>query len=189
MKKLIILITIACSLQGCFFVAGAAAGAAAIAVVYDNRKIEKALQDEKIAKNVSDKIDMYKNIRDNSNIHVTCFNQVILLTGQASNKAIIDQAYDVARTIPDIKRIYNQITVKGRSSTLTQASDTWITTKVKSNLLATKGLKSGSIKVVTENGSVYLMGTVTREQADTVVNVVRQVKGVQRVMKIFQYTD
>ena len=56
-------------------------------------------------------------------------------------------------------------------------------------MLASASLKSGNIKVKTENGSVYLMGAVTREQADIAVDITRKVDGVYRVVKIFQYND
>lgn len=189
MKNLMILIAITLSLQGCIFVAGAAAGAAGVAVVYDHRKLEKILLDEKIAKNVTSKLRAASNIHENSHIEVTCFNQIILLTGEATNPSIKQQADDIVRTVPEVKRIYNQITIKGPASSLTQASDAWITAKIKTEMLATKGLQSGTIKVVTENGTVYLMGTVNRDQAEISVDIARQVQGVQRVMKIFQYTN
>lgn len=189
MNKLIIIIAITLSLQGCIFVAGAAAGAAGVAVVYDHRKLEKILLDEKIAKNATNKLRMVTDIKENSHIEVTCFNQVILLTGEASSASVRQQVDDIVRSVPEVKRIYNQITVKGRASSLTQASDSWITAKIKTEMLATKGLQSGTIKVVTENGTVYLMGTVNRDQAETAVDIARQVQGVQRVMKIFQYRN
>lgn len=189
MNKLITIIAIVLSLQGCIFVAGAAAGAAGVAVVYDHRKLEKILLDEKIAKNATNKLHLVANIKENSHIEVTCFNQVVLLTGEATNASVRQQADDIVRNVPEVKRIYNQITIKGPASTLTRASDSWITAKIKTEMLATKGLQSGTIKVVTENGTVYLMGTVNRDQADTAVDIARQVQGVQRVMKIFQYTN
>lgn len=189
MNKLIAIVFFALSLQGCIFVAGAAAGAAGVSVVYDHRKLEQVILDEKIAKNASDKLAANFNVKNNSNIGVTSFNQVVLLTGQAANESTRQEAEDIVRSIPEVKRIYNQITVKGTASSLTQASDAWITTKIKTQMLATKGLKSGSIKVVTENGTVYLMGIVNQDQAETAVDIARQVQGVQRVMKIFQYTN
>jgi len=188
MNKLITIIAIALSLQGCIFVAGAAAGAAGIAVVYDHRKLEKILLDEKLAKNATAKLQA-SHIKENSHIEVTCFNQVVLLTGEATNASVRQEAEDIVRSVPETKRIYNQITIKGPASSLTQASDSWITAKIKTEMLATKDLKSGTIKVVTENGTVYLMGTVNRDQADVAVDIARQVQGVQRVMKIFQYTN
>jgi osmotically-inducible protein OsmY len=54
-------------------------------------------------------------------------------------------------------------------------------------MLAKKGLGSGSIKIVTENGVVYLMGVVTPDQANLAVEVARQVSGVKKVVKVFQY--
>ena len=188
MKKLLTILALILSLQSCIFVAGAAAGAAAIAVVYDHRKLEKIVQDQTIGNNVIDKIKTVPDLRD-SHISVTCFNQIVLLTGETTTDALRQEAEDVTREVPDVKRIYNEIMVKGPSSSLTRASDTWITGKIKTQMLATKGLQSGTIKVVTENGSVYLMGIVTKRQAEIAVDIARQVSGVQRVVKIFQYTD
>jgi osmotically-inducible protein OsmY len=68
------------------------------------------------------------------------------------------------------------------------SKDTWITTKVKSSMIATKGLSSSQIKVVTENGTVFLMGIVTRAQGDAASDVARRVNGVQNVVTLFEYT-
>lgn len=176
------------SLQGCIFAAGAAAGAAGIAVVYDHRKIEKILLDNGIANQIDKQISASPQF-EGSHINVTCFNQVVLLTGEAMTADQRVFAEDVAKNTKDVTRVYNQITVKGPSSSLSRASDTWITTKIKTQMLATKDLQSGTIKVVTENGSVYLLGIVTRDQADMAVDIARQVSGVQRVVKMFQYKD
>lgn len=187
-KKLAI-ISLACSLQGCIFAVGAAAGAAAIAVVYDHRTIESTLQDNSMANNISDKINKVSALRDDSHIEVTVFNDVVLLTGETPTAENRDKAGEIARVVSGNTRVYNQITIQGPTSSLTRASDSWITTKVKSLMLANEDLKSGTIKVVTENGTVYLMGIVKRQQADIAVDIARQVSGVQRVIKIFQYTN
>ncbi|RDI44760.1 BON domain-containing protein [Aquicella lusitana] len=187
MKKFMAIIVLAFSLQGCIFVAGAAAGAAAIAIVYDHRTIENTLQDTRIANKIADKINKVPALRDESHIEVTVFNRVVLLTGETPNPAWRQQAEDIAKSDPEISRVYNQITIQGPTSTLTRTSDSWITTKIKGQMLATEDLKSSSIKVVTENGVVYLMGIVNRQQADIAVDIARQVSGVQKVVKIFQY--
>ncbi len=187
MKKLITLIAIVLCLQGCIFIAGAAVGAAGVAVVYDHRTLEKILQDQRLASDVAKKINSAPNLRDHSHISVTCFNQIILLTGEATTPELRQQAGELANSVPEVKRVYNQISITSPSSSLTRASDSWITTKIKTEMLATKGLKSGTIKVVTENGTVYLMGIVSHAQADTTVEIARAVSGVQKVVKIFQY--
>jgi osmotically-inducible protein OsmY len=186
MRNIFTIIAIALSLQGCIFVAGAAAGAAGIAVVYDHRKLEKIMQDQQIADHIAVRFKGIPGLGDDSHINVTSFNQIVLLSGEAISPEMRQQAESIAQSEPGVQRVYNELTVKGPSSSLTRASDSWITTKIKTQMLATKDLESSTIKVVTENGSVYLMGIVTRDQADTAVDIARQVSGVQRVVKIFQ---
>jgi osmotically-inducible protein OsmY len=189
MKKLITIIALTFTLQGCIFVVGAAAGAAAITVVYDHRTIANTIQDTHIANKIVDKIRAFPPLRDESHIVVTVFNGIVLLTGQAPNPLWRQQTEEIAKSVPEVTRVYNQLTIQGPTSTLTRTSDSWITTKIKSQMLATEDLKSSSIKVVTENGVVYLMGSVNRQQADTAVTIARQVSGVQKVVKIFKYTN
>ncbi len=176
-------------LQSCFFVAGAAAGAAAVAIVYDKRTVDSILQDQRISREVQYKIYSNPELRNNTHISVTSFGQVVLLTGEAPTATLRKQVEESARSIKGIIRIYNAITIQGPTSTLTQASDSWITAKIKTEILATPGLKSASIKVVTENGSVYLMGTVTPAQEEMLINIARHTAGVQKVIKIFQYEE
>lgn len=188
MKKMLPIILLALSLQGCFFVVGAAAGAAAVAVVYDHRKLERVLMDNKITNSAAEKINADPSFKK-CHIEIACFNQVVLLTGEAPTPELRQQAEDLVHSIPNVTRIYNQITVKSPSSSLSRTSDSWITTKIKTQLIATKGLQSGTIKVVTSNGTVYLMGMVSHEQADIAADIASQVSGVLRVVKIFQYKD
>lgn len=186
----IIVVIMALTLQGCIFVAGAAAGAAGIAAVYDHRKIEQVVDDQNLANRMMREIARDPEIRaSNTHIDVTSFNHVILLTGQTVTPGLRDKANAIAQNTPDVKRVYNEIAIKGPTSSLTRTSDAWITTKIKTQMLATKGLASGSIKVITENGSVYLMGIVTHEQADISVDIARSVSGVQKVVKVFQYKN
>lgn len=188
MRNLIITMGLILSLQGCVFAIGAAAGAAGIAAVYDHRKLENVLKDQHITKMISDQITRHE-LRDKNHIEITSFNQIVLLTGETTTQAERQQVEQIARSTPDVQRVYNAIMVKGATSSLTHASDSWITTKIKTEMLATEDLKSGSIKVVTENGTVYLMGIVSHGQADMAVDIARQVSGVQRVIKIFQYNQ
>jgi osmotically-inducible protein OsmY len=187
MKRLLTLICLTFTLQGCIFVAGAAAGAAAIAVVYDHRTLSNALQDTQIGNRIADKIRAVPELRNDSHLNITVFNRVVLLTGETPNHAWRERAEEIAKSVPDVVRVYNQISIQGPTSSLTRTSDSWITAKIKSQMLATEDLKSGSIKVVTENGVVYLMGVVNRQQADIAVDIARQVSGVQKVVKVFQY--
>lgn len=188
LKSIAVVLGLSLSLQGCIFVAGAAAGAAAIAVVYDHRTISNTVQDNDLGMSISEKLNGSPMLKD-SHISATVFNRVVLLTGEAPTPAARQEAENLARTVPNIGKIYNQITIQGPTSSLTRTSDSWITTKIKAQMLTVEDLKSSSIKVVTENGTVFLMGIVTKEQADTSVDIARQVSGVQKVIKIFQYRN
>lgn len=189
MKKLFCLTLLSFSLSGCFFAAGVAAGAVAVAVVYDHSTITSSLEDTKIANQTIDKLRMNYRLWNESHLEVTVYHRIVLLSGETPKPEWRQTAEDQAHEISGVDKVYNQITIQNPTSTLTRSSDAWITTKVKTQMLASDSLKSGSIKVKTENGSVYLMGTVTREQADTAADIARKVDGVQRVVKIFQYKD
>lgn len=188
-NKILILLMVTLTLQGCIFVAGAAAGAAGVAVVYDHRKLNNIVEDGKTANAIVNQIKADPTLNDQTHVDVTCFNRVVLLTGEAPTADLRQKVENIAHSTPNVERVYNEITIQGPTSSLTRTSDSWITAKIKSQMLATADLKSGTIKVVTENGSVYLMGMVSHQQADMSVDIARQVSGVLRVVKIFQYTN
>ncbi len=188
-KQAITILSLSLALQGCIFVAGAAAGAAAIAVVYDHNTIKNTLEDTEISNKIAERFRKHPGLHNDSHIEIAVFHRIALLTGETPNPAWREQAEEIAKSVPDVVRVYNQITVEGPTSSLTRTSDSWITTKIKGEMLATEDLKSGSIKVVTENGVVFLMGVVNRQQADISVDIARKVSGVQKVVKIFQYTN
>lgn len=188
MKKIFTLCALLLSLQGCF-VAGAAAGAAAVTVIYDHRSIERINLDQRISNTAYHRIHEVPALRDDAHINVTCFNRIILLTGETNSPELRRQAEEIAEAIEGVTKVYNEISIQTPLTSLTETSDMWITAKIKTEMLATKDLKSGTIKVVTENGAVYLMGIVSHDQADAAVSIARQVSGVQKVVKIFQYSN
>jgi len=182
--------TLCLTLEGCIFVVGAAAGAAAVAAVYDHRTIERTLEDTQIANTITERLKTASSASwDQSHIEVTTFHHVVLLSGETPYASYRAQAEHIAQSVRNVARVYNQITVQNPTSSLTRTSDTWITTKIKTQMLANEELKSGNIKVVTENGTVFLMGIVSRSQADIAVDIAKEASGVQRVVKVFQYKE
>lgn len=175
------------SLSGCIFLAGAALGATAIVVVYDHRTIAKTVTDTKIENHIVENIQSNPDLHNNCHIEVSVFNHTVLLAGQAPD-ATLKKAAMQAATIPEVMKIYNEISIEGPTSPLTRTSDGWITTKIKTEMLADEDLKSSSIKVVTENGTVFLMGRVNERQAEIAIDIAKEVSGVQKVIKIFEYT-
>lgn len=124
-----------------------------------------------------------------SHVSVTSFNGVVLIAGQVATEESRMEAEQIVSQVRKIRRIHNELTVTSPTSTLTRASDTWITAKIKANMIGDKQVDATQIKVVTENGVVYLMGLVTRLQAENAIRVVRGVNGIQKIVKIFEYID
>lgn len=187
MKKTLFCILVAIFLQGCVpaaFVAGAAAGGA---VIYDHRKPETILQDHDITYNAQNKLDDDAAIKTKASISVATFNHIVLLVGQAPTRALRDKAEALVKTVPNIRMLYNEITIESPISEADEANDTWITSKVKAVLFAERDLNSTQLKIITENGVVYMMGLTTRGQAQIATERARSVKGVRKVVKLFEY--
>jgi osmotically-inducible protein OsmY len=120
---------------------------------------------------------------------VTSFNGIVLLAGQtprADLKALAEQA---AGTVQRVKKVNNELQVMPPSSILARNNDAWLTTKIKSQMLTDNTIPGSRIKVVTENGIVYLLGLVTQQEANNATSLVQSVSGVQKIVKLFEYID
>ncbi len=124
-----------------------------------------------------------------SHIVVTSYNGVVLLTGQVASEADRALAEETVKQVSKVRSVENELQIAGPTSTIVRANDAWITAKIKTDMLMDKRIDSTKVKVVTENGVVYLMGLISRAQADLVVNVVKQSHGVQKIVKVFEYIN
>lgn len=188
MKKLFIVSVCCLSLSACLpaaFVAGAAASGA---VVTDGRDMKTQLEDKTMAHRVRTALHLNKHLDQDTSISVSTFNRVVLLTGTAPTQELKELASKITYSVKKVKRVHNEVVIGDNSSIKDAAHDAWLTTKIKSSLLAERGLNSAQIKVVTDNNTAYLMGLVSREQADLATNVTRHVPGIVKVVKLFEYT-
>ena len=124
---------------------------------------------------------------DNSNVSVTAFNGIALLTGEVPDQRAIDQILDLAKSHPDASQVINRIELAGKTNLNSRANDSWITGRVKTAMLTSRTIDATKIKVVTERANVYLMGLVSRSEAEAAVAITRSVPGVVRVIKVFEY--
>lgn len=180
----IIFLLVSTLLTGC--VAAVVAGAAVGMVGYDRRSVATIETDARIFHKAHTTIVKDPRFQE-SRIVVSSFNKVVLLVGQAPSASLRALAEKIAQNTPYVTRVYDEISVDYPITITQQTKDTWITSQVRSLMLAQNGLESGSIRIVTENGVVYLMGQATHEQANLAVYVARQVNGVKKVVKVFQY--
>ena len=126
-------------------------------------------------------------LRD-AHVNVTSFNNIILLTGQVPSSDLRLLAADVASRVTGVRQVYNELQAKGNIAFLERTNDTWISTKVKTTLLSEKSISGFKIKVIVEDGVVYLMGLVNQQQANTAANLVSNINGVKEVVRVFEYT-
>jgi osmotically-inducible protein OsmY len=170
-------------------VGGAAATTASLA--HDRRTTGTVVEDRLIKSRVRRALHDDQEMLDSSNINTAVFNGWVLLTGETPSENFRSRAGDLAREQDKVRRVYNELTIAAPSSFMTRSSDSWITTKVKSSLLGLdiEGFDPSRVKIVTENGTVYIMGLVYRAEAEAAVAQARQASGVQRVVKLFEYLD
>jgi len=109
------------------------------------------------------------------------------LTGEVADEAAKAAAEREVRAIQGVMAVQNEISVAGLSNFSSRSSDTLITTKVKASIVDTKDLYNGAFKVITEAGTVYLMGRVTQREGNLAASVAAGVSGVRKVVKVFEY--
>ncbi|MBU2710214.1 BON domain-containing protein [Zooshikella harenae] len=126
---------------------------------------------------------------EHSHIVVTSYDGIVLLTGQVANERLRSLTGDVARNVKKVRRVYNELEIGPATTFLIRSNDSWLTSKIKTKMLAEKNFPAGKIKIVTENGIVYLMGKVSQSVARHAVDISRTAYGVQKIVKIFDYTD
>jgi osmotically-inducible protein OsmY len=172
------------SLSGCFplIAGGVAMGAAATA---DRRTLGAQTEDKSIT--VKAEVRLGKLGGDNGHINIASFNRKVLLTGEVPDQATKAQAEREVRAIEGVQGVFNELEIAGPASYTSRSSDALVTTKVKASLVEMKTISAQSFKVVTENGTVYLMGRVTQREGDVATDVTKSVAGVQRVVKLFEY--
>lgn len=176
-------------LQACVPIAFATGAAIGGTIISDSRSTMTMLDDRNIAYTAQMRLDAKADLRNKCRVSVTVFNRIVLLVGQAPNADLRIRAANIVNTVPKIKRIYNQIEIGTPLSTSEVAHDSWLTTKVKTALLAEKGLHSTQLKITTENSVVYLMGVTSRSQASLAAIKASSVDDVAKVVKLFEYTE
>jgi osmotically-inducible protein OsmY len=156
-------------------------------VVNDERSLKTQLDDTNADFSISSALGAEEDLKNQTNITGVSMNGNVLMIGQAPNSMLRDKAIRLVKELQLGGKIHNQIRIGNPTSFTTRSNDTWITTKVKGRMLNDKNLDVTKIKVITENGEVFLLGLVEREQADLAVEIARNTAGVRKVIKVFDY--
>ncbi|UYU32402.1 division/outer membrane stress-associated lipid-binding lipoprotein [Siccibacter colletis] len=172
-------------LQGC--VGAVVVGSAAVATktATDPRTVGTQVDDGTLEVRVNNALDKDEQLKKDARINVTAYQGKVLLTGQAPGSDLSARAKQIAMGVDGAAEVYNEIRSGQPIGLGTASSDTWITTKVRSQLLASDQVKSSNVKVTTENGEVFLLGLVTEREGQAAADTASRVSGVKHVTTAF----
>ncbi len=153
------------------------------------RSVGTMIDDSSIETTVQVNIDAADPGLKSAHVSVISFNAVVLLVGQVPSQDLKNLATRVATQTTRVKTVHNELEIAGTTTFLSRSNDSWITTKLKTLMLADPTVSGLRTKVVTENGVVYLMGLVTQEEARLTVELVSNASGVTKVVRAFEYID
>ncbi|XAW89933.1 BON domain-containing protein [Vibrio sp. CDRSL-10 TSBA] len=175
------------SLSGCagLFIAGAAT---TVNIATDPRSTQEIWKDNNLELDITglaNKAPYQHQMR----ITAKSYRGTVILIGQSRTEDMLRQFVGQVEQLQGVKELHNQVKIKQPLSFGEISNDSWITTKVKSALLAKSELNGVKVSVITEDSEVYLFGYVSREHAAIATDVARNISGVTQVIKAFQYAD
>ncbi|MCC6657563.1 MAG: BON domain-containing protein [Rhodocyclaceae bacterium] len=174
------------ALQGCVPAVATGVGAGALMIV-DRRNAETYLADEAIEIRSFNRIN--EKFGDKVHINVTSYNLKVLLTGEVPDEGIKAELEKAVAGIANVKGVVNEAQVGAVSGFQARSNDTYITSKVKARFIDANKFQANHVKVVTEAGTVFLLGLVTRKEADEAAEIARTTAGVKKVVRVFEYVE
>jgi osmotically-inducible protein OsmY len=184
-----IALSLVLAMTGCTTIVSKTTGDRPVGTVKTERSFGRLIDDELIETYVGANLLKADPGYQAAHIRVVSFNGIVLLVGQLKSEMLRGEATNIANQVRNVKRVHNELTVSGPISVPARSNDAWLKTKIKSTMLATDGINPLEVKVVVENGIVYLMGMVSKPQADLAVKIARQTYGVQKIVKVFEYNE
>lgn len=176
-------------LSGCVTALVAGAVIASVDIIHDRRSAGEYVDDNTIELTAQNYLISRKELRSAAHVKPVSWNGILLITGEIDQESIKSEVLSYLKSIDGVRQLVDETTITGKTALLARSNDAWITTKVKSRLLVKTGMDANRVKVTTTRGSVYLMGIVTREEADKATELARSVRGVARVVKVFEYAE
>lgn len=173
-------------LQGCFPVVAGGVGAGVV-MATDRRTSGIYIEDQGIELKAQSRVS--EKLKDQVHLNVTSYNLAALMTGEAQTEALRTEAENIVKTVPSVRQVFNEMAIAAPSSYGARSNDSYITTKVKARMVDANKFNVTHVKVVTEASVVYLLGLVTKQEAELATEIARTTTGVTKVVKLFEYLD
>lgn len=179
---LALLATAVPALQGCFPVVATGAAVGVMAVI-DRRTVGTQTEDETIEWKAGSRLDRYGS---SAHINVTSYNRKLLITGEALNEETREKIGELARGVENVQNVWNELTIGPPASLSNRSNDYYITSKVKARFVDAQRFAPQHVKVVTEAGTVYLLGIVNDREAQSAIQITRTTEGVRKVVNLLE---
>lgn len=176
-------------LQGCVGVLLAGGATTGVVVAKDRRTVTAQVDDQKIELNARHDLSERTDISRTSHISINSNNGIVLLVGQTPHQKYSDEVRAMVERQEGVRKIYNEIKIEEPIGYDIRSNDSWITSKVRTMLIAEKHFDSSHVKVITEDSQVFLMGLVTHDEGELAVEIARNVSGVEKVIRVFEYVQ
>ncbi|MGQ4880326.1 BON domain-containing protein [Billgrantia sp. LNSP4103-1] len=179
---------LALTVSGCTTVTGVA-NPGTIDENYGKRTLGAQVEDESIETKIAHNLRRSDARLGDARINVDSYNGIVLLTGQVPSEELKQKANEIALEVRNVRDVHNELSVAANLPASQRLSDTWVNTRIRTTLAADQSIDTGRLRFVTENDTVYVMGMVSRAEADRIVNAIADIGGVQRIVKVFDYLD
>ncbi len=176
-------------LQGCVGVLLAGGATTGVVVAKDRRTVTAQVDDQKIELNARHDLSERTDISRTSHISINSNNGIVLLVGQTPHQKYSDEVRAMVERQEGVRKIYNEIKIEEPIGYDIRSNDSWITSKVRTMLIAEKHFDSSHVKVITEDSQIFLMGLVTHDEGELAVEIARNVSGVEKVIRVFEYVQ
>ena len=172
-------------LSGCIpAVVGGVVGGAEL--ITERRTVQRVISDNALELKIRG-VNKQDELLANTNVSVTAFNGWVLLSGEVATEEQKKKAEETAKSYEETRRVINELQLSGLAGLGSGANDAIITGKVKSTMWVDSSVPATNVKVVTERGVVFLMGMVTKEEGEHAVAVAKNISGVRKIVKVFEY--
>lgn len=183
----LLLMLVSTLLSGCTaaVVGGVAAG---ISVVHDRRSTTVFLEDKEIQVNAYKILSAHDDINHESRVSISVFNHQVLLAGTTTTAEASNKLARLVAELPKVRKVFNQLSV-GQPDLSTEAKDLYLGSKAKLALFSIdiEKFDPTRVDITTISGTVYLMGLLTKQESQAVIEKIRHLKGVKRVVTLFDY--
>jgi osmotically-inducible protein OsmY len=185
-SKLLIIGLILTQVSGCVSVVAVGAAGTAAVSSSDRRTLGTQIDDKTITARVSTAINKIADVEENADISVHVYNSQVLLTGQAKTQTLIDQATIAAETVEQVSKVHNQIRLGDPIATTSTINDIWLSTKIRTIMTTDSQVPMLKLDLIVEDSEVFIMGRLTKEEATATVELVRNVDGVTKVIRVME---